>query len=327
MAGVDILAIIVLNVLVIGGLAFVINRSGKDSSEEPEGGTTTTTSSNDKFAAAAEKHRRKNIQKAIEAFERRQQSSTMDPENPSFPVLLEQSGLLWPRRQYFIVSASVSFIAILLLLVVGVPMFIALLAGAVGGLGVTYLFVRFMRTRRQKLFVDQLPEALDVIVRGVRSGFPVTDCIATVAEEHEDPVRSEFKRVIDFQKVGVPLGAACMKLYEYMPVPEVNFIGIAVSVQQSTGGNLGEILANLAGVLRDRKRMRNKIQSVSQEAKTSAFIIASLPVGVSAAITYLAPEYMEPLWNTTYGNIILVVAVVLMLCGVSVMSRMINFEI
>src|SRR6202007_3005586 len=149
--------------------------------------------------------------------------------------------------------------------------------GFAGGLGLPRWGLGFLKKRREKKFLAALPDAVDVIVRGIKAGLPLFESIKVVAADAPEPLRSEFLAIIETQAIGIPLGEACTRLYERMPVPEANFFGIVIAIQQKSGGNLSEALGNLSKVLRDRKKMKEKIQAMSMEAKASAAIIGSLP--------------------------------------------------
>ena len=165
-----------------------------------------------------------------------------------------------------------------------------------------------------------------MIVRGVKSGLPVNDCLRLISTEAAEPVRSEFQGIVEGQKVGVTLEQSLARIYERMPLAEVNFFQIVLSIQQKTGGNLSEALSNLSKVLRERKKMRGKIQAMSQEAKASAGIIGSLPPGVMALIYITTPDYMSVLFSTTIGNMIIVGGLMWMGIGVFMMKKMIDFK-
>ena len=171
-----------------------------------------------------------------------------------------------------------------------------------------------------------LPDAVDVIVRGIKAGLPLFDSIKLVAADAPEPLRSEFKAIVDTQTVGIPLGDACTRLYERMPVPEANFFGIVVAIQQKAGGNLSEALGNLSKVLRDRKKMAEKIQAMSMEAKASAAIIGSLPPIVMLLVFITTPDYIALLWTHPTGRLMLAGSAVWMTMGVLVMKKMINFD-
>ena len=150
-----------------------------------------------------------------------------------------------------------------------------------------------------------LPDAVDVIVRGIKAGLPLFESIKVVAADAPEPLKSEFLAIIETQAIGMPLGDACARLYERMPVPEANFFGIVIAIQQKSGGNLSEALGNLSKVLRDRKKMAEKIQAMSMEAKASAGIIGSLPPIVMLLVYLSTPEYISLLWTHPTGQLML----------------------
>jgi Flp pilus assembly protein TadB len=205
------------------------------------------------------------------------------------------------------------------------------LLGALGlafaaGLGLPRWILGYLKTRREKAFLKALPDAVDVIVRGIKAGLPLFESIKVVAADAPEPLRGEFLAIIETQAIGMPLGDACARLYERMPVPEANFFGIVIAIQQKSGGNLSEALGNLSKVLRDRKRMAEKIQAMSMEAKASAGIIGSLPPIVMLLVYLSTPEYISLLWTHPTGQLMLVGCVLWMSMGIFVMKRMINFD-
>jgi tight adherence protein B len=163
-------------------------------------------------------------------------------------------------------------------------------------------------------------------VRGIKAGLPLLDCLKMVAVESPEPMKSEFRAIIETQAIGLPLGEACGKLYESMPLPEANFFGIVISIQQKAGGNLSEALGNLSRVLRDRKKMKAKIQAMSQEAKASAGIIGALPIVVMGLVYLTSPNYISLLWTEPLGRLMLAASAIWMFFGVMVMKKMINFD-
>ena len=183
-----------------------------------------------------------------------------------------------------------------------------------------------MKKRRENRFLATFPDAVDVIVRGIKAGLPLLESLKMVANEGQEPVKSEFKAIIETQTIGMPLGDACAKLYERMPLPEANFFGIVIAIQQKAGGNLSEALGNLSKVLRERKKMKAKIQAMSMEAKASAAIIGSLPPAVMALVWITSPTYIELLWTHPTGQLMMLGSVTWMTMGVMVMKKMINFD-
>jgi tight adherence protein B len=184
----------------------------------------------------------------------------------------------------------------------------------------------YLRKRRETKFLDHFPDAVDVIVRGIKAGLPLLDCIKMIVSEAPDPIKTEFRLIMETQAIGMPLGAACGKLYERTPLPEANFFGIVVAIQQRSGGNLSEALGNLSKVLRDRKKMKAKIQSMSQEAKASAGIIGALPIAVMTLVYLTSPNYISLLFTNSVGHIMLAGSAIWMVMGVLVMKKMINFD-
>jgi len=194
------------------------------------------------------------------------------------------------------------------------------------GFGLPRWGLSFLKKRREKNFLKALPDAVDVIVRGIKAGLPLFESIKVVAADAPEPLRSEFLSIIETQAIGMPLGDACARLFERMPVPEANFFGIVISIQQKSGGNLSEALGNLSKVLRDRKKMAEKIQAMSMEAKASAAIIGSLPPIVMLLVYLSTPDYISLLWTHPTGQLMLVGCVIWMSIGIFVMKRMINFD-
>lgn len=188
-------------------------------------------------------------------------------------------------------------------------------------------FLKRSKAKRLKKFGVEFPNALDVVVRGIKAGLPVNDCLRIVASEAAEPVKTEFRLMIEAQALGLPLSEAAVKLFDRMPCAEANFFGIVIAIQQKTGGNLSETLGNLSRVLRERRKMRDKIAAVSMEAKASAAIIGSLPPVVAILVWLTTPKYIEILWISQAGKVALVASGLWMLIGVLVMRKMINFDI
>ena len=203
---------------------------------------------------------------------------------------------------------------------------VALALGFVGVLGLPRWMLSFLKKRRENKFLNAFPDAVDIIVRGVKAGLPLLDCLKMITAESPEPVKSEFRAIVETQAIGMPLGDACDKLYEHMPVPEANFFGIVVAIQQRSGGNLAEALGNLSRVLRDRKKMKAKIRAMSQEAKASAGIIGALPIAVMTLVWLTSPQYISLLWTEPFGRLMLAASAVWMSMGVLVMKKMINFD-
>jgi tight adherence protein B len=203
---------------------------------------------------------------------------------------------------------------------------VALGLAFVAALGVPRWALAYLKRKREEAFIDELPNAIDVIVRGVKAGLPLNDCIRVIATETREPVKSEFRAIAESTSVGMPLGEAAAKLYDRVPLQEANFFGIVIMIQQKAGGSLSEALSNLSRVLRERKKMKAKIKAMSMEAKASAAIIAALPVAVMVLVYLTSPSYIELLWIKPLGRLMLAGSAVWMVMGTLVMRRMINFD-
>ena len=266
--------------------------------------------------------RRDKIEAALKEFEERNQKSKHVP----LSIRLSQAGLAWSKQQFVLFSAGTGAAMFLAGLLSGAGLIVAAVLAFVGALGFPRWLLSYLKNRREAQFIYAFADAIDVIVRGAKAGLPLHDCLKVITVESPEPVKSEFRRIVETQSVGVPLGEACLKLYERMPVPEANFFGIIISIQQRSGGNLAEALGNLSRVLRDRKKMKAKIRALSQEAKASAAIIGSLPVVVMILVYLTSPNYISLLWTESLGRVILFCGVVWMTLGVLVMKKMINFD-
>ena len=268
------------------------------------------------------KTRREQVEESLKDLENRRKKA----KNPVLSVRIQQAGLTWTKRRFIIISAvmGVSGFTIAYLFGVG-PMIAAAIAFA-SAFGMPRWLLSFLKRRRESRFLEVFPDAVDVIVRGIKSGLPLGDCLKMIAQEAQEPVRSEVRTIMETQAVGIPLGDACGRLYERVPLPEANFFGIVIAIQQKSGGNLSEALGNLSRVLRDRKKMKAKIQAMSMEAKASASIIASLPFIVTILVYITSPAYIEMLWTHPTGRMLLAGSAIWMSMGVLVMRKMINFD-
>jgi len=240
---------------------------------------------------------------------------------------IQQAGLSWNRKKYYTVSAMMSAGTGFVLFVLSGNPWLGLIGLFIGAFGMPPWFLKHCRNRRLKKFGIAFPNAIDVITRGIKAGLPLNDCLRIVATEATEPVKTEFRLIIESQTLGLPLTDAVAKLYERMPCAESNFFGIVLAIQQKTGGNLSETLGNLSKVIRERRKMRDKINAVSMEAKASAAIIGSLPPVVAGLVYVTTPRYIELLWLTQSGKFALVACGIWMLIGILIMRKMINFNI
>jgi tight adherence protein B len=318
----DMLAFVALAVACAGGVgwAVIVPMLGQQGQSEKRLSKHTTIK-RDAVALSGRNDRRR-IEDSLKMLEERQKSSS----KPTLPVRIEQSGLSISVKDFYLYSAGAGFAgAAVGYLLSGAPMII-LGAAFAFGLGFPQWLLGFLKSRRIAAFTEELPNAVDAIVRGVKAGLPASDCMRMLAAEAKEPLRSEFRAVLDQTMLGIPLGEAVMKLHERIPTPEANFFSIVMSIQAKSGGSLAETLGNLARVLRDRKKMKAKISAMSQEAKSSAAIIGALPFLVTGLVYMSAPEYIILLFNTHTGNMMLLACIFWMTCGVLVMRHMINFD-
>ena len=272
--------------------------------------------------------RRKLVENTLREMEAKQQAArSRSGAKPTLIGRMRQAGLTWSKKVYFSVAVVSGLVAgFLVMLLSGLGAFPALAFGAAAGVLLPHLYVSRKRTARFAKFTREFPDAVDVIVRGVKAGLPLADCLKTIASEAQEPVRSEFKALVQDQLVGVPLDEGVQRLARRMPLPEANFFAVVIAIQSRSGGNLSEALGNLAKVLRERKKMKSKVKAVSSEAKASAGIIGSIPVVVSILIYLSSPDYITLLFTTTVGNFVLAGCVFWMTIGVLVMRKMINFD-
>lgn len=274
-------------------------------------------------AARTRDNRRKSIQETLKA-----QTEAVGKRKKRVPLQdqIYQAGMKLKARDFIrnqIIVGVIVFIACFLL---QIPILFAAVFGVAGG----YLLPKYYLGRRRKKFrnayLDELPNAVEAIVRGVKSGLPLNDSMRLVAKEAKEPIKSEFQRVLDQQSMGKSMMEAIAILFDRVPLPEVNFFVVVISVQQQAGGNLSEALGNLAKVLRNRKKMKQKIKAMSSEAKASAGIIGSLPFIVATLVSLTTPNYLLPLVQTNIGLVWLGIAAIMLAMGSFIMNRMIQFD-
>ena len=281
---------------------------------------------NSQQSEANSKERRKKLAETLEALENKTKANKKK-KRVTMAQMLEQAGLPFKPQGFYIGSLVSGLIFALIGFVTGQQPWITGLLFVVGGLGFPRWVINFLRNRRQKKFADEFSGAIDVIVRGVKSGLPVNECLKIIAREAPRPVNDEFHLLTESLRVGLSLEQAMERMFERMPLQEVNFFGIVLLIQQKTGGNLAEALGNLSNVLRSRKLMEGKIKALSAEAKASAYIIGSLPFLVMGAVKVASPDYLEPLFTTRMGNFILIGSGLWMSMGVLVMKKMIKIKV
>jgi tight adherence protein B len=266
--------------------------------------------------------RREQVAKSLKEVEAKRGGTKI-----SLELRIARAGLDWTKQKFRVVSVLMAIVTALVIFVITSHKLATLAALFAGGFGLPLWMLSILRKRRINAFITELPTAIDIITRGVRAGIPVGDCFRIIAREAEEPIRGEFRQVVEAQTLGLSLGDAMVRMYERVPVSDVNFFAIVIGIQGRSGGNLSEALSNLSKVLRERKKMAGKIQAMSMEAKASGGIIAALPF-IVAVLTYLSsPDYISLLWTTDTGKMALVASAIWMSIGIFVMKKMISFEV
>jgi tight adherence protein B len=273
-------------------------------------------------AARSRDTRRKEIQQTL-----KQQTDLLEKRRKRVPLQdqIFQAGMTI-KREAFIRNQVILGVFVFVVLFLVSEWYYAAIFGAAAGYLLPKMYLKRRRKSYQNKFLDELPNAVEAIVRGVKSGLPLNDSMRVVAKEVKEPVKSEFQRVLDQQAVGKSMTEAVQILFDRVPLPEVNFFVVVITVQQQAGGNLSEALGNLSKVLRNRKKMKAKIKAMSSEAKASAGIIGSLPFIVALLVTLTTPTYLLPLITDPTGQLMLGIAAVLMTIGVFIMKKMVEFD-
>jgi tight adherence protein B len=273
-------------------------------------------------ARASPKVRRDQLEETLKELEARSKKR----KSPPLATRIEQAGLTLSKQHFMIGSGVLGVLVFAAVMVVGGGLLPAVGLAFGASFGLPRWILSYLRKRRHSKFLENFPDAVDIIVRGIKAGLPLLDSMKVIVNDAPEPIKSEFRAILETQTIGIPLGEACGKLFERVPLPEANFFGIVVSIQQKAGGNLSEALGNLSRVLRDRKKMKAKIKAMSMEAKASAGIIGSLPIVVMGVVYITSPDYITLLWTVPLGRLMLAGSACWMLVGVMSMKKMINFD-
>jgi len=268
--------------------------------------------------------RRRQVQDSLKEIEDKQKSAKK--KSLTLKSRIEQAGFTFSPKTFWIASGVMAVVGFLGALLTGQSLLIAGGLAITAGLGMPRWYLGMRRSGRQKKFTGEFANALDIIVRGIKSGLPLNECIKVIARESAEPVGSEFRRLVEAQAVGVSLDEGVKKMVERMPLPELNFFATVLTIQAKTGGNLAEALGNLSAVLRARKMMREKIGALSSEAKASSMIIGALPPGVLAIVYFTTPSYMTAMFVEPKGQLMLLGGGIWMGLGILMMRGMINFK-
>jgi len=309
----------------MGGVAYVFIYpllSGERKVEQRRASVTRSEPAARATGRTQQKSRREQVEETLKEID----VKAKKPKSLPLAMKIAQAGLSWSKNQFLMISAGLGLVSFLAVFVMAGSILPALGVAFAAAFGAPRWLLAFLKKRRQKQFLNHFPDGVDVIVRGIKSGLPLLDSLKIIALDAQEPIKSEFKSIVETQTIGMPIGEACTKLYDRMPLPEANFFGIVISIQQKAGGNLSEALGNLSRVLRDRKKMKAKIQAMSMEAKASASIIGALPVCVGTLVWLTSPDYIELLWTTELGRFMMMGCATWMSIGIFVMKKMINFD-
>ncbi|HSV23830.1 MAG TPA: type II secretion system F family protein [Xanthobacteraceae bacterium] len=322
---VQLLSIVLLATFCAGAIAWVLiypYLSGENEAEKRMQSVARAGAPGVKSASRAVKSRREQVESSLKEIENRNKQK----KSPPLSTRLAQAGVVWTKQHFVIGSAILGFVVAAIVFILDVGPFAALAAGFAAGVGLPRWTLSYLKRRRERLFIERFPDAIDVVVRGIKSGLPLGDSLRIISTESPEPIRSEFRHILETQAIGVPLGEACGKLFDRMPLAEANFFAIVIAIQQRSGGNLSEALGNLSKVLRERKKMKGKIKAMSTEATASAAIIGALPIAVMAVVYLTSPDYITLLWTNRMGQMMLAGSAVWMSIGIFVMKKMINFD-
>ncbi len=267
--------------------------------------------------------RRKQIQEQLRKQEEMRKQSSKAP----LSVLMERAGMKGSVTSLYIKFSIFGALVSAVLMFFGIKPLFAVAALPFCAVILTPKFVNMAISRQQKKFIAEFPNAIDILVRGVRTGLPVNEGMRVIAREVPEPVSTEFRIITESTAVGVTLEDALARFYNRVPLSEVNFFNIVLGIQKQTGGNLAEAMGNLSNTLRERKKLKNKIKALSSEAKASAGIIGSLPFVVGSILFLIAPDYISLLFSESLGNYMLFGGLFWMSCGIFMMKAMMNFEI
>jgi tight adherence protein B len=240
---------------------------------------------------------------------------------------LRLAGLSIELGRYLAICGALTVLLLVVAKLAGLGWMGALIVAIIGGVGLPKTIVGSMAKRRVKRFSSQFADGIDIIVRGIRSGLPLGECLNIIGREMPDPIGTEFRQITEGQKLGMNLQGAVARMVTRMPLTELRYFSIVIAIQQQTGGNLADTLAKLSEVLRARKRMRDKVQAYASEARASSYIIGSLPIVVIGALAALSPHYISLLFTTDTGNAVLFIGALTEIAGLWVMRKMTNFDI
>ena len=308
------------------GLAFVPGIAGGGRADKRMKALTAGEKSNGRVKRNNPARQKENRRKSLQDILDEQNEQNKKNKRVSMKKRIMRAGMTIEVGAFWRNAAIFGVLVFVVTWLLGVPPLFALVFGAAGAYVAPMWYISSRTKKFHAKFLDEFPNAVESIVRGVQSGMPLNESMKLVASEAKEPVKTEFTRIIEQQSVGKNIAEAVPIMLDRLPISEVNFFVVVITVQQKSGGNLSEALSNLATVLRNRKKMKAKVKAVSSEAKASAGIIGALPFVVTILVSIVSPSYMVPLFTTPLGNLWLGVAAFMMTTGVLVMRKMIQFD-
>lgn len=312
----------------IVGVGFVLTAGGPSQQQQKRMKQVSTARTERRGAVVdAKDKRRKQIQDSMKSLREREEKRRKTLNSQALPDRIKQAGFSFEPTAFWIGSAVVGVVAGAAAFIAGLQYAVVAGIAFAAGLGLPRWFLGVAIGRRQKKFTLQFADAIDVIVRGVKSGLPLIECLRIIGRESPQPLGGEFARVVDSIQMGSTVEDGLERLHRRMPLPEVNFFNIVISIQQQAGGNLSEALGNLSAVLRSRKMLKEKVKALSSEAKASAMIIGALPIAVMLLVYVTTPSYITELFTHSVGHMILLIGGLLMGIGIFIMRQMINFDV
>lgn len=328
-----VILLFVLVAVAVGALAYSVMFKSIDTERKTETRLSRMSSGNQNLAqkkAANDRlnelsKRKKSVQDSLKELEEKQKKSAAP--RSTLKDKIQQAGLSISVQQYYIYGLILGVFMAGAAFITAQDILIAVGVFFVASFGLPMWFLSLIRKRRFNAFLNELPNSLDVMVRSIKSGLPLNDAVRLIASEGAEPVKGEFVRVVEAQQVGLSIPEACERMFQRVPLAEVNFFSVVINIQAQAGGNLSEALANLSSVLRARKQMKAKVKALSMEARASAAIIGSLPFIVTGLVYITSPDYIMLLFTDPRGHIIIGVSLLWMTIGVLVMKKMMNFEV
>ena len=323
-----VLITIVLIVLIIGLMLFMLNQENarkRRMVQMVQGKTAGVSQKGD--SKDDQDKRRADIAKKLRDTKEEEEEAEGKKKKTTIAMMIEQAGQSFSVQQFWIFSVISMVVCTLLSKMMGQPPHIMGLMAIIGLLGVPRFVLKKMAAKRQKKFLEEFPDALEATVRLLRAGMPVAEAISMIAREFDGPVGEEMSRIYDKQKIGVALHEAALEATRRMPLPEMQMFATGLAIQAQTGSSLSEVLMNLSAVIRARFRLKRKVKALSSEAIASASIIGALPFLVTSGLYFINYEYLEVLFITPFGNVLLTISVGMMIVGIFIMRAMINFKV